>query len=207
VRRLVTYEDYTPVTSTLSNLFAGAILGAVPTTETAPGELELVRTFVNTYDLMPAPGKDEVATPAMLRAWLVERGLVDADAPVDAPALARAVAVREALRALIAADGAPAPEVVAQLEEAAARAPLQVHFDGGVARLEPTDRGVDGALARLLGIVHDAMHTGAWQRMKACGDPGCLWAFYDHSKNRSGVWCNMASCGNRNKARRRRAQA
>lgn len=175
--------------------------------ESAPGELELVRTFVNTYDLQPAPGKDQVATPAMLRAWFVERGLVDADAPVDAAAFARAIDVREALRALIAAGGAPAPAVVARLEEAAARAPLQVRFDGGVARLEPTDRGVDGALARLLAIVHDAMQTGAWQRMKACGDPTCLWAFFDHSKNRSGVWCNMASCGNRNKARRRRAGA
>jgi predicted RNA-binding Zn ribbon-like protein len=181
----------------------------VPAThdETAPGELELVRTFVNTYDLSPAPGKDQLTTPAMLRAWFVERGLIDPQAPVDAAAHARAVAVREALRALIAANGAPAPAVVALLEETAARAPLQVRFDGAVARLEPTDRGVDGALARLLAIVHDAMHTGTWQRMKACGDPGCLWAFFDHSKNRSGVWCNMASCGNRNKARRRRAQA
>jgi predicted RNA-binding Zn ribbon-like protein len=175
--------------------------------ETAPGGLELVRTFVNTYDLMPAPGKDQVATPAMLRAWFLERGLIDTDAVVDAAALARAQEVREALRALIAANGTPSPDVVARLQAAGARAPLQVRLDGGDVRLEPIDRGVDGALARLLAFVHDAMQSGTWERMKACGDPGCAWAFFDHSKNRSGVWCSMASCGNRNKARRRRALA
>jgi predicted RNA-binding Zn ribbon-like protein len=197
------------VTSTLSIRFGGVIVGEVASThdETAPGELELVRTFINTRDLLPAPSKDQVATPAMLRAWFVDRGLADADAPVDVDALVRAHEVREALRALIGAGDAPDPNVVARLQQAAERAPLRVRFDRGFARLEPDDRGVDGALARLLGIVHDAMATGTWQRMKTCGDPGCAWAFFDHSKNRSGVWCDMASCGNRNKARRRRAQA
>jgi predicted RNA-binding Zn ribbon-like protein len=91
---------------------------------------------------------------------------------------------------------------------AAARAPLQISFDPESARtrLEPLDRGIDGALCRLLAIVHRAMESGEWRRVKACRDAGCRWAFYDHSKNRSATWCDMASCGNRNKARRRRAQ-
>ena len=29
-----------------------------------------------------------------------------------------------------------------------------------------------------------------------------MWAFYDHSRNRSGTWCEMGKCGNRAKARR-----
>jgi len=37
----------------------------------------------------------------------------------------------------------------------------------------------------------------------------CQWAFYDRSKNRSGRWCSMRTCGNRTKTRayrtRRRA--
>ena len=28
-----------------------------------------------------------------------------------------------------------------------------------------------------------------------------MWAFYDRSKNRSGRWCSMDSCGNVEKAR------
>ncbi|HTW83612.1 MAG TPA: CGNR zinc finger domain-containing protein [Candidatus Sulfotelmatobacter sp.] len=186
-------------------------MGLVPSVhdESAPGDLELVRTFINTYDLMPLPGKEELGTPGQLRTWLAQRGLLAADASVDEAGWRRALEVREALRALIASQGDPpaAAAAAALLDAAAARAPLCVHFADGETRLAPTDRGIDGALSRLLAIVHDAMRTGAWQRMKTCGDPACVWAFYDHSKNRSGVWCSMASCGNRNKARRRRAHA
>ncbi|HYZ15333.1 MAG TPA: ABATE domain-containing protein [Candidatus Acidoferrum sp.] len=174
--------------------------------ETAPGELELVRTFINTADLLR--GAETLASPAQLAAWLSERGLIDRDATLGEEDVVRARDVREALRCLIAANGGPAcaPEALATLQEAAARAPLQVRFDerGLGARLEPLDQGVDGALARLLAIVHRAMHVGEWSRIKTCRDPECRWAFFDHSKNRSAAWCDMASCGNRNKARRRR---
>lgn len=174
--------------------------------ETAPGELELVRTFINTGDLLRET--ETLASPAQLGAWLAERGLIDRDAAIPEEGLIRARAVREALRCLIEANGSVpcGPEALETLREAAARAPLQVRFDepGKAARLEPLDRGVDGALARLLAIVHGAMHVGDWSRIKACRDRQCRWAFFDHSKNRSGAWCDMASCGNRNKARRRR---
>jgi predicted RNA-binding Zn ribbon-like protein len=60
---------------------------------------------------------------------------------------------------------------------------------------------VDGALAALLAIVHDAMVAGSWARLKACREHTCAWAFYDHSKNRSGAWCSMSVCGSRSKAR------
>jgi predicted RNA-binding Zn ribbon-like protein len=36
-------------------------------------------------------------------------------------------------------------------------------------------------------------------RVKAC--PGCDWLFLDRSKNGSRIWCDMAVCGNRQKAR------
>ena len=42
---------------------------------------------------------------------------------------------------------------------------------------------------------------GTWSRLKACREDDCHWAFYDRSRNRSGQWCVMAVCGNRNKAR------
>ena len=50
------------------------------------------------------------------------------------------------------------------------------------------------------------MATGTWERLKVCRQESCRWAFYDNTKNRSGVWCNMASCGNRAKARAYRAR-
>jgi predicted RNA-binding Zn ribbon-like protein len=51
------------------------------------------------------------------------------------------------------------------------------------------------------------MSDGSWERIKACGNPDCRWAFYDNSKNHSGRWCEMASCGNRMKARAFRERA
>jgi predicted RNA-binding Zn ribbon-like protein len=36
-------------------------------------------------------------------------------------------------------------------------------------------------------------------RVKTC--PNCDWIFLDKSKNGSRIWCDMAVCGNRNKAR------
>ena len=61
---------------------------------------------------------------------------------------------------------------------------------------------VDGGLGRLLAIVHGTLaRPEQWRRLKACRLHTCEWAFYDHTKNRSGAWCTMQVCGNRTKAR------
>ena len=175
--------------------------------EMAPGELELVRTFINTQT---PDHPDDLTSPEALQAWLAERDLLDRGARVSSGEFARAVKVREALRELASHDECAdcADEALDTLREAAARAPLVLAFgDNRKLTLEPLDRGVDGAMSRLIAIVHQAVHDGQWPRLKLCRDPGCAWAFYDRSKNRSGAWCDMASCGNRNKARRRRATA
>ena len=75
----------------------------------------------------------------------------------------------------------------------------------------PEGKGADAALGRLMAIVADAVADGSWERLKACPREECEWAFYDHSKNRSGRWCKMEDCGNLAKAkafreRRRAAQ-
>jgi predicted RNA-binding Zn ribbon-like protein len=73
----------------------------------------------------------------------------------------------------------------------------------------PYVEGVDGSLFRILATVHSAMTDGSWFRLKACRRSICRWAFYDRSRNRSGSWCAMATCGNREKTRgyyQRRAQ-
>ena len=38
--------------------------------------------------------------------------------------------------------------------------------------------------------------------IRECRAPDCEWLFLDHSRNRSRRWCDMKSCGNRQKARR-----
>jgi predicted RNA-binding Zn ribbon-like protein len=31
--------------------------------------------------------------------------------------------------------------------------------------------------------------------MKACAADDCRYAFYDHTRNRSGRWCDVSGCG------------
>jgi predicted RNA-binding Zn ribbon-like protein len=178
-------------------------------TQAAPGELEAVQAFVNTRDL--EDGREDLTSAAALTSWLADRELLGHDETAEEGDLERALAVREALRALLVANaGGPLSSgAAATLDGAARRAGLLARFAAdGAARLEPSATGVDAAVGRLLARVHAAMATGTWSRLKACADPGCHWAFYDHSRNHSGVWCSMAVCGNRAKARayrRRRA--
>jgi predicted RNA-binding Zn ribbon-like protein len=171
--------------------------------EKIPHSLELVIDFVNTVD--PDEHTDALDTPEGLAAWLAERELLPAGA--EAPGereRADAVRLREALRALMLEhNGAQHDDdAAAELERAARAGELAVHFDAtGAAQLGPGGHGVARALAALLVPVAEASRDGSWQRVKACRDDDCLWAFYDRSRNRSGVWCDMAVCGNRSKVR------
>jgi predicted RNA-binding Zn ribbon-like protein len=172
------------------------------TANPAPGELELVRAFINTWnaddDVENVPG------PAELRDWLVEHDLLDDGARVTAADHRHAIEVREALRAVLLANSGLDldPSAAPVLDEAARRARLGVRFDvHGQVRTEPEAGGVPGALGRLLAIVAAAQDEGTWPRLKACLADDCQWAFYDRSRNRSAVWCDMRVCGNRQKVR------
>jgi predicted RNA-binding Zn ribbon-like protein len=174
--------------------------------EQAPGELELVRAFVNTREI--ELGTDDLDSPRALRDWLADRGLLAPAAPAPGGRdLDHALALREALRAAMRAnhDDGVDERASAELERAARRAQLSVRFAPG-ARVEPLADGVDGALGALLARVAEAMADGTWRRLKACTADDCQWAFYDSSRNRSGVWCTMRTCGNRAKVRSYRAR-
>jgi predicted RNA-binding Zn ribbon-like protein len=168
----------------------------------APGELELVKGFINSIDY--APDVNEAWTdPSALAAWLGERDLLDPDAPLSNRDLARAKEVREALRALCVANagGTADDGALEQIQAAAEGADLALRFAPDRAWLEPRALGIDAVFGRLVAIVAASMADGTWFRLKACRADDCLWAFYDASRNRSGAWCSMASCGNRAKAR------
>lgn len=171
-------------------------------------QLETVREFVNSVHYDSGTTHEHLDSPAALRSFLAEHGFGDLTArPAD---LRRAIEVREALRAvMLANNGAPLdPDAIPALNRAAARAKVVAAFDDNTSwRVEPVANGVDRALGQMLATVFRAMSDGSWERMKACGDPTCRWAFYDGSKNRSGRWCDMATCGNRMKARAFRERA
>jgi predicted RNA-binding Zn ribbon-like protein len=168
----------------------------------APGRLELLQRFVNSYNHDFPREWDRIGTPERAQAWLRQKRLVAPGDRVSDADVARLRELREAIRALAIANqggepGAAATDIVRRLSGTAR---LSVAIDDtGRTALEPTLGGVDGAVATLLGILHEAQLTGHWSRLKGCRR--CGYAFFDRSKNRSAAWCAMSICGNRTKNR------
>ena len=173
----------------------------------APGRLELLQRFVNSHNHDFPRDWDRLGTREQAQAWLRQKRLVGPDANVSAADAARLRELREAIRALTLANHGrrPDPAATGVVRRASRTARLRVAVDdAGRTALEPDRPGVDGAVATLLGILHEAQLTGAWARLKGCRR--CGYAFFDRSKNRSAAWCAMSICGNRtkNRAYRRR---
>ena len=175
----------------------------------APGRLELLRTFINSVDL--ESGEDDFASVEALREWLDSRSLLPPGTSLTEADRAATVAFRETVREVLEANAGHGMgnDAIARLNAVAERVPLHVQI-GGTSALEPgATRGIDVAIGRLLAIIYEAITKGTWQRFKVCRNDACRWAFYDSSRNRSGAWCTMATCGNRMKGRsfRRRHSA
>lgn len=168
----------------------------------APGQLGLVQSFLNTADL--ESGTDVLAQPASAKAWLVDHRLASPGTEYDSEDLRRLTEMRRALHELVAANGGAGLQrrAVTTLNEAARRVRLGVRLhpvDGY--RLVAEGVGVDRPIGELLMSVTGAMAAGNWNRLKVCANDACQRAFYDASRNRSGRWCSMATCGNRMKGR------
>jgi predicted RNA-binding Zn ribbon-like protein len=168
----------------------------------APGRLELLQRFINSYNHDFPREWDRIGTPKRAEAWLRQKRLVEPGDRISDVDVARLRELREAMRALAIVNQtgqSPAPAIDV-LRRVAAGAQLIVAIDDtGRTALEPARRGVDGAVATLLGILHEAQLTGHWFRLKGCRQ--CGYAFFDRSKNRSATWCAMSICGNRTKNR------
>jgi predicted RNA-binding Zn ribbon-like protein len=165
----------------------------------------------------PRP-KEYLTAPHVLALWARENGITGdtADDPTDDPAdgataaapsdeaaLARALALREALYACTQGRGSPADwaRVAAEAADARARGRL-VGRDGTPAHWAPlAPQG--GAAAALWGIAmaaEDLLTSPLAPFVAACPGTGCGWVFADRRRKRR--WCSMAACGNRAKARR-----
>lgn len=160
--------------------------------QAAPGALALVEDFLRT--------RNDIATTSDLDRWREQRGLAG---EVTAETFDRAIRLREALRSLILANnGGPADAAAVRLvnAELVTCGPPQVTQDGsslsvqwGTGCRTGDQRG--GMFTTILAAVITAMTDGSWQRMKACAAEDCRYAFYDHTRNRSGRWCDVAGCG------------
>jgi predicted RNA-binding Zn ribbon-like protein len=176
-------------------------------TKPAPMPLLLVQSFVNTWD--GDHGSDLLLDPAAARDWLTAAGLWSADRAPEPAELDLARRAREGIRSMLVANGGGAQPTPGDLQamQAVARAsrPMLQVGPGGQVSLGAEPAGpFEARLLALLLAIRDAQRDGTWQRLKACGNPDCRWAFYDRSHSQAGAWCDMATCGNRIKNRRLR---
>ncbi len=171
--------------------------------------------FVNTLALERGALVEHLGSAASAVAWLDEHGLLH-DAPLAAAgdeALSRIRRTRAALRELVDATyerRAPS-EVALEDVNAVLRAreipQLVASRDGLYLDHRHADDPIAEALARLAEPIVREVVAGRPDRLRACANEGCRWAFYDASPTGRRRWCEMASCGNRAKAARHRVRA
>ncbi|OBH59142.1 peptide chain release factor 2 [Mycobacterium sp. E2479] len=66
----------------------------------------------------------------------------------------------------------------------------------GEIRLYPSGGGWRWLASALWGEILLSQQAGTWRRIKRCHNHRCGSTFYDRSKNNSGVWHDVKTCGN-----------
>jgi predicted RNA-binding Zn ribbon-like protein len=156
---------------------------------------------------------DQLGSPALLRAWLGERGL-----PTARPEGARSPAderllldeaqrlrahLARAVEAHCAGRKVPAPSLFGINRVLEAAVVTRV-VGAGPKGLRLTERLVEEGPRTALGpIAHSAaalLTRVVPSRIRRCASPECAAWFVDTSKGGQRKWCSMARCGNRAKA-------
>ena len=136
-----------------------------------------------------------------------------ADPGMSAAALGRALEARALLhRASVAVlDGGADPASLADLDRALQRALARRHLAAGGASLrwqwEPAERELVEVIGPLLIAAADLLtDPDEVALLRRCAGPGCGWLYLDRSRNGLRRWCEMRTCGSRDKSRRQYAR-
>jgi predicted RNA-binding Zn ribbon-like protein len=180
--------------------------------------------LVNTLDLrFSAQMVDLIPTYKDLLRFATQLELLTAE---QARKLGRSVDAKEAQRVLTSTvelrealatvfynrmeGGKPSAAQIQILEQHFHAAALHRRLLAGDAHLEWSWSGVERQpqipLWMLAQTASDLLVSNDAELVKDCGDPTCRWLFLDVSKNHTRRWCDMATCGNRMKARRHHAR-
>lgn len=165
---------------------------------------QLLVAFANSEHL----GVDQLATASDIAFWW--QRLTGQQLPAQT-ASAGGLTSLQALRRLVheaALRNNPlAGDVDPHHEQPVLRVDLAAGPDG---QLGLVPAGATDAVSTVCAAVAESLlicaATRDWSRFRACAAPDCGWVFIDRSKNSSRRWCDMASCGNRAKARSHRTR-
>jgi len=127
--------------------------------------------------------------------------------------LARAIELRETLYRVFAAIAAGRSPRGADLALVNAAVPAAFERSRLVASQEgftlAADVDNDDLAAPLTPVVRSAVDLltspSELERVRTCAATACAWLFLDTTKNRARRWCDMKTCGNREKVRRFRS--
>lgn len=168
----------------------------------------LALDFVGTLNERRTDRVENLLVPADVGRWLHEAGVLDAEPDVDDETLASAVALREALFAVVerlldAPDEALPAAALAVVNEAAARPgpTLTLRADRSVGRTGSWRAGLTAVARDGLTLAEPGEGVLKW-----CAEPTCTHPFLDRSRGHRRRWCEMAGCGDRAKAAAYRAR-
>jgi predicted RNA-binding Zn ribbon-like protein len=156
----------------------------------APGDLEVVRALLNTWGIASATGRPADELPALLADAAFWAARLPSLPRPSGAAAAELTRLRDDLRLALAGG-----DTSARLNRWLARHPLVAVVGGGAEApaLRHAPGPAAGAIEHVLAAVADAIAAGSWSRLKIC--PGCGWVFYDRTRSRTKVWCDMLTGG------------
>jgi len=168
----------------------------------APGKLELVRTFLNSWHI---PNDTRQPEDVFETREAMEQFCLSEVGELSGPIIPEQVRqLRTDLRHILGNNE------ITILNQWLVKLPVEVQLEEEkgqtVIRYQPTTGPGCQLCAVMLALVVEAIARHTWSRLKAC--PDCQWVFYDHTKNRNKVWCLMVaggpqgrSCGSISKVR------
>jgi predicted RNA-binding Zn ribbon-like protein len=174
--------------------------------------------FLNTVEWRGDPDalSERLTSYAEFVIWCEKAGLLDAAQARELIAQAKqhpraaaqvlrgAIALREAAAAVAVSPGSGA--AVARLNVCLSDARFELHVERGAdGHLRDAGRPIGDRLRRPLDLVAReivaALTSERLRNLRTCCNERCGWIFIDSSRNGARRWCQMATCGNRTKAR------
>ncbi|MER7170222.1 CGNR zinc finger domain-containing protein [Streptomyces mesophilus] len=165
----------------------------------------LATSFTGTLSERHGDSVERIPTPQRLADWLAVSGLPVGSCTAAQLELARELreSIHVAATAAAIADDLPAPAVqVINDFSARGRAAAILTPEGERRWRLNAASGVEDALGV---IAADAISIIAGERdgkLALCASPTCRAAFFDTSRSRTRKWCDMNTCGNRQKKAR-----
>ncbi|OBH83218.1 peptide chain release factor 2 [Mycobacterium scrofulaceum] len=164
----------------------------------------MVQDFLNTRGIA-GYGPDLLADTTLAREWVdgavrnwsAARGEELPPPKLDDADLSKLRSLRDTIDALVSGEVAGARSVVPA---------ALVISDAGAVRLEPSGTGWRWLASAVWAEILLSQHADTWRRVKQCHNHRCGSTFYDRSKNNSGVWHDVKTCGNAANLRASRAR-